>query len=132
MWRKLWKLLRTPLGELLRRKATEAIERKLDEMLAPAVTTNTVARHVPKPGTAIVELLREDGSLLALDTVPAAPSLPGEGIQYTNVVVPNGPKEYRHIEFTVASSQPMPFPLPDHLKRADVASVKVWWSQESA
>lgn len=138
MLRKLWALLKTPLGELFRRKVEEKAGKVVSAVLveavqmalAPAASCSTIAKHVPQPGTAVVEVYSAAG-LVAMDTVKAAPGTPVDDIVYTNVVVPNGPKEFRHIEFDVKAGQDFPFPLPDHLVKQEATHLKVWWSQEA-
>lgn len=125
MWRKLWKLLNTPLGKLLVRKTAEQITEKLQ----PTSATASVAKHNPAPGTAVVEVYNAASQLLTMDTVKATPGTPAGS--YTFVSVPHGPKELRHLEFVWQADTPVPFPMPAHLKREDAAFARIWWSMEA-
>lgn len=88
----------------------------------------------PRPGELVVQLYDADGELLVLERLkvaplPKGPYLARGKVASTFVVVPFGPTERSHQEFTLDKADA---DFREPLFQRDFAYAKFWWSCDSA
>lgn len=104
------------------------------EGLVATAGPSITCRHIPSAGTVVVELMRADGTLMAMDVFRANFPAPG-GAWFP---LPNLPSTYvrpgagrSHQEFEFDLNGQHPIELPEHLAaKRDIGATRarVWWS----
>jgi hypothetical protein len=106
------------------------------EGLVATAGPSATCKHIPPAGTAVVEIMRADGTILAMDVfrasfpAPAGPWFPLPNLPATHVRPGTGSA---HQEFEFDMYGPHPIELPDHLAaktNIGATRARVWWSCE--
>ena len=88
-------------------------------------------RHVPRPGTAVMEVLDASNNVLASDTFDVAACAPhGSAEGFTSVLAPVGAEvvAYKFWEAPISDAS-APLPIPAHLaSKPNAFQIRLWWS----
>jgi hypothetical protein len=114
-----------------------------ENLAASSGDTAAVAKHRPKALTAYIEVLTDDGQVVASDTVkfnrgqqaPHGPAHLGRDneINCTYVVIGETNKAQQEFTAPLGDIPGLPFGLPGHLKNKDQVGgtmIRAWWSCE--